>query len=352
MKQSIEKITKPINKMRDPNNKVQLALAAIMFFSPFVKNMINDEHVEIDKDDKDFIEWYVRFGYLTIGVLVIAMVSGISNYILDFTTLARLYKISIAILILLLIAGTVAAVSDMKLFQWDAKIIKYYDTKSKQSDILFAYIPIYNIYLWYKLHDFDHPYRWTKESIMIWSVFLAIALLTQSIVLISFVLTIIIIRVVSLMYDIDMLDPELKNRLSKLFYKNPEELWAYITWTVKFTYKKLFSKDLKSDIKKDIESEKENYNHLYKFSDNKSLYIQYTLLAIFLIWEWSLMTYKTNIWIYYVPIILILWRYLVMIIKWNHSPNIPLMKELVDLWWYMYGLWKLAYKKIKLKYKK
>jgi hypothetical protein len=53
-------------KVRDTNTKTQLSLAAALFFSPLVQNMLNKNSRDITDQDKDFIRGYIKFGYISI----------------------------------------------------------------------------------------------------------------------------------------------------------------------------------------------------------------------------------------------------------------------------------------------
>lgn len=53
-------------KVQDTNTKTQLSLAAALFFSPLVQNMLNKNNRDITDKDKDFIRGYIKFGYITL----------------------------------------------------------------------------------------------------------------------------------------------------------------------------------------------------------------------------------------------------------------------------------------------
>jgi len=53
-------------KIVDTNTKTQLSLAAALFFSPLVQNMLNKNTRNISEQDKDFIRGYIKFGYITL----------------------------------------------------------------------------------------------------------------------------------------------------------------------------------------------------------------------------------------------------------------------------------------------
>ncbi|MEI6672093.1 MAG: hypothetical protein WCL02_01715 [bacterium] len=48
-------------KARDTNTKTQLSLAAALFFSPLVQNMLNKNTRDITDKDKDFIRGYIKY---------------------------------------------------------------------------------------------------------------------------------------------------------------------------------------------------------------------------------------------------------------------------------------------------
>jgi hypothetical protein len=53
-------------KVVDTNTKTQLSLAAALFFSPLVQNMLNKDTRDISDKDRDFIRGYIKFGYITL----------------------------------------------------------------------------------------------------------------------------------------------------------------------------------------------------------------------------------------------------------------------------------------------
>ena len=53
-------------KTADTNTKTQLSLAAALFFSPLVQNMLKKNTRDITEQDRNFIRGYIRFGYITL----------------------------------------------------------------------------------------------------------------------------------------------------------------------------------------------------------------------------------------------------------------------------------------------
>lgn len=98
-----------------------------------------------------------------------------------------------------------------------------YTIEGNKKDIILKYLPIYDIYLRYQAHNFDKPNRRIKESILRRLVFV-LSCLAGKAVISSTILIVIILRIASLMSDIDVFNTHTKHILNKLFIKNPEEL--------------------------------------------------------------------------------------------------------------------------------
>lgn len=53
-------------KVYDTNTKIQLSLAAALFFSPLVQYMLKNNNRDITEKDRTFIRGYIKFGYITL----------------------------------------------------------------------------------------------------------------------------------------------------------------------------------------------------------------------------------------------------------------------------------------------
>jgi len=60
--------------------RIQLSLAALMFFSPLVQNVIKKENMKLNEDDKTFIKGYIRFWYIALIILAITLTAWMTNY--------------------------------------------------------------------------------------------------------------------------------------------------------------------------------------------------------------------------------------------------------------------------------
>jgi hypothetical protein len=96
-------------------------------------------------------------------------------------------------------------------------------TQNSKINLIVNYIPLYNIYIRYKKHDFENPNTILKESILVWGIISIVCLFLNNENVIRSVITLLIIRVITLLYDINILEKTQK-KLNLLFKKNPEEL--------------------------------------------------------------------------------------------------------------------------------
>jgi len=94
------------------------------------------------------------------------------------------------------------------------------------------------------------------------------------------VLIVIILRIAALMSDIDFLNTKTKQQLNKLFFKNPEEIRAYITGFIVYAVKSLthiFTKMQPYTLESEIAKRKEDYGHIIEIPGNASIITEYIL---------------------------------------------------------------------------
>ena len=323
------------DKLKD-TNKLQLWIAAVMFFSPFVHSNLNNTNLELNDDEKKFLKWYIKLGYINIFLLIISVIFWTISYFVDYQIVTWIYFIFIFALIWFVIIWIFWVVTDINIFWWWKKLFQYKEITSDKTDIILWFIPIYNIFMWYKIHNFDNPYRRIKESIIWRSLFVVLSLITSSAWIGSLILILIIIRVVSLVSWIDLISDESKKKINKIFYKNPEEIRWYVSGFINFVWKKIhlnskLDRETKISLNDFVNKEKEDYQLIYTFQIEKKLYFQYGILALLLWWQIYKWFGFMDSWIFYVPITMIILRYFVMYLKWKHLPNLPILKEFIDL---------------------
>ncbi|MFA6256082.1 MAG: hypothetical protein WC606_02760 [Candidatus Absconditabacterales bacterium] len=328
-------------KTADTNTKTQLSLAAALFFSPLVQNMLNNNTRDITDKERDFIHGYIKFGYITLLFGGIVIAAGVANYLFALNILSIVYTVSIFILIFLLIISVVSILSDIRLLRGKDSATEIYTIEGSKKDIILKYLPMYNIYLWYKSHSFDKPNWRIKESLLLWIVFL-IASMTGNIMITTIVLILIVIRIAALMSDIDVLNTQTKQRLNKLFFKNPEEIRGYITGFSVYlakSFTRIFTKGQISSLTEEIAKQKEAYDHIIDIQGTIIIeYILGILLTIGLVYLTKIdFTVRT----YYAGFGLLIGRYLVMAFQLKHLPHLPVAREIM-----------LLFKKIKSPFRK
>ncbi|MEI7919388.1 MAG: hypothetical protein WCH65_04220 [bacterium] len=155
-------------------------------------------------------------GCITIG-------AGVMNYLFALNILNIVYTVSIFILLILLIISIVSILSDIKLWKSSSAPRAISSVVGSKKDILLKYIPLYNLYLWYTLHTFDKP-NWRIKESLLWRIAVCLICLTGNITITTLLFILMILRIASLMSDIDIFTLGIKQTLTQLFFKNPEEL--------------------------------------------------------------------------------------------------------------------------------
>ncbi len=320
-------------KTADTNTKTQLSLAAALFFSPLVQNILKKWRWDLTDKDKEFVRWYIRFWYVTLLFWILTITFGVLDYFFSLKILSVVYTVSIFILLFLLLIGIVSILSDISLVRWRDIQIKTYTIEGNKSDIIFKYLPLYDIYLRYQSHSFDKPNRRIKESIVLWTLF-SLVCITGSIFLSSILLIIIIFRVASLLSDIDFLNMDIKQRINKLFLKNPEEIFWYISGFVSYLGKSLVHTAIKIQpysLEGEIRREKEVYSRIISLKEHKMIIVEYVLWVLLVSTAIYLLHPDFSIWTYYVWLWLLLARYATMAIHIGHLPHLPIARELLLL---------------------
>ena len=320
-------------KVHDTNTKTQLSLAAALFFSPLVQNMLNNNTRDITDQEKDFIRGYIKFGYITLLFWVITITSWVMNYIFALDIFNVVYTVSIFLLVFLLAISVVSILSDISLLKWGDHAIQNYSVEWNKKDIIIKYLPLYNIYLWYKLHTFDKPNWRVKESLMLWMAFLILSLF-GNILISSSALILIIFRISALMSDIDFINIPVKQWLNKLFLKNPEEIRWYFTGLCIYIGKSLAHIVVPIQpytLEEEIVQEKEAYSRIIDIQGNINILIEYILWIILAIWLVYTLHLDFTVRTYYAWFWLLITRYVVMIVQLKHLPHLPIAREIILL---------------------
>ena len=95
----------------------------------------------------------MKLGYINRVFLLVTIASGIGNYFITSNILPIVYAIAIGIVLIILLVGSLCILSNVSLTIQKDFTLKFYEVGDKQS-LLLKFLPLYNVYLRYKLHSF------------------------------------------------------------------------------------------------------------------------------------------------------------------------------------------------------
>lgn len=314
-------------KTNNQSLKIQLSLASLMFFSPFIKHLIKTSNFELDNKDNDFVQSYISLWWINIVLLLLALITGLASYFYFIPIIETIYQIIIGILIIVLTIWCIWAITEIKIINSvysDKNSIEEYNNTDKIHTILW-YLPGYSIYLWYDKHDFEKPDFLIKESFVMWVLFGISCFIPIQLISII-ILMIIVIRIVSLLGNINIVSTKISKLISSLFYKNPEEIWGYIRWSIEFIFHGNYNLPYWKLL---VENTKKEYQYLYDIKKFGVIQWQYWLGLISIVLILRQVDLWHISWLAIIAVLLILMRYGIMLFVWGRSPAIPLMRELV-----------------------
>jgi hypothetical protein len=230
------------------NPKLLLSFTSLYFFAPFIGNLVNKENFWLWEEEKKQVYSYVSLWYINIWFLLLYFAMTLLHLLKGREWTQWVSVIAGIIIIIILLWGTVAIISDKQLIT-PTSAIKHKDMMAK------SFIPVYNVYLRYKLYRFHQPYWRLKESLLRRWLYIVITLLDPTSAGPIIIIVCILIRVTTLIADIDLIPHKLKQRINQIFTNNPEELRAYVEagWDY-LIYKKNYTISLNSN-KQDYQKE-------------------------------------------------------------------------------------------------
>jgi len=311
------------------NNDIkQLALACVMFFSFFVKKMLdegyNNDEDKVSDEDKVFLESYIRYGYISISSALISLFLVVVYYYFPIGIMFWVHSISIFLTIVILIVGAIWAISWTIILEKNIKISKNIDDDF--SSLIIYFVPIYNIYMRYSDHDFENPNIWLKESIF-WTVLLTFPYMIGFSVFVLFMVFVLwILRMVSLLLWYDVLWKKRHWFIAGLFHVNPEEMWVYVSSLFVFVYQSIDRKIIRLSINEIIEKYKKEYTYILKIDNN--IIWEYVIWVILLGLYYYLLFDGYHHWIVWLPFWFIVFRYVIMYVNRKHLPHLPLAYEI------------------------
>lgn len=293
------------------------AIAAVMFFAPFVKNRVKSDP-SFSEQERDFIAWYVQVGFVNMVFLVIVLIAAIPHFFTNSWILSWITTIwSIAIFIIS-VFSVFACANDLEMQNKNESIMQNIQHKWQ---LLKAYMPVINFNFRYRQENYNMPYRRLKESILLRTFFIFWTLMLWN----SFwmgVLIIIAVRIIFLMLNIDIVPISMKKAVNSLFSCNPGEMFAYI-------FAPIVSKLKKSDYGTILQARKSGY------AQWQSLWIwiiiQYILFIwiLFLLYRWINISFD-NI-VLFIALILWIIRIIIFYMHKKTFLRIPILSEIVSL---------------------
>lgn len=300
----------------------QLWLAAVMFFNIMVKNFLKNNDEEFSEEEKIFIQSYIQYGYLSIISWSITIVLVVLYYFYPSTILYWIHTLSIVTTLTVVIIWSIGVLSWSILYH--TKGLQYTAINEEKDKIILYFIPLYNIFLRYNTHQFTEPNPWLKESLVRWTIWTIIGI-WQSQILLVFWTILMLIRVVTIATGIDIVQNKVKNIIQQTFVINPEEIRSYIIATIDFVSQKVQQKIIQPSRKELLLAYQKTYSHLHPI--DTTIIVQYSI-------GWLLMTaqilsiYQNQNNLLYIPLLIIIGRYIIMYQKRKHLPPLPLAREI------------------------
>lgn len=243
-------------------------------------------------------------------------------YMTNISILSMCGTIIIIILAVLLLIGSIFVLTEKTIITINKADEWLSNLRSNNiSDIILAYIPLYNIYSWYAQHDFDGEKTYAKESLILWWAFSLLLLITSNKYVLIWFWIIILFTMLLDIFQVHLWS-SYNQFINNLFKKNPEEIWWSLIWTciAPFGWK---------SVKESIDAQKSKYSLIFKL-DHKQVLLELIIL-ILLCGFWIYMGVISTNYAVIIGIILILARYLIMLVKWKHMPHIPGIKEITNI---------------------
>ena len=292
------------------------AIAGMMFFAPFVKKNINNP--KFSDNEKEFILSYARIWYFNLSILIVAAIAMILNLVFASQIALWVANIWSLIILIVLLFSIFACANNLYMRSSNESIKQNIQDKNQ---ILKIFLPIINFNIRYKQWDYNTPYRWLKESILWWVIFIFGTLFLGNTVGI-WIAIVIVTRVILLLLNIDIIPLSIKKFINWIFFCNPWEVMAYITTPIIVKLKK-------QEYQTVLTSEKLKYMQWQNFGI--WIILQYILFLglLFLCYRWvEISPYHT------VLLVALIIRFIRVMIFYTYKRmflRIPILSEIVWL---------------------
>jgi len=293
------------------------AIAGVMFFAPFVKNRVKSNSL-FDESDRNFIAWYLKIWYLNIVFLIIVLICSCLNLFLTDRVLSQVITFGSIAIFIISVFSIFSCVNNLSMWSENESIMQRIPNKLQ---ILKVYIPIMNFVLRFRQENYNMPYRWMKESVLLRTFFIFWTLLLWNSFWIG-VLIIIAIRIILLMINIDIIPFSMKKVINSSFLCNPWEIFAYI-------FAPIISKLKNLNYETILQAMKQGYMQW------QSLWIwiviQYVLFVgiLFLLYRWISFSWENLI--LFIAMFLRIIRGVIFYMKRKKILKIPILSEIISL---------------------
>jgi len=236
--------------MTEQNNYRKLfSVVALVFFAPIISTLLkdNENDYELSENDIKIINTYKKAWYLVLlsTIINISILIVYIKYSLSFL-IYIIYWITAFITIYLLYNINLIYSDKWALFfSWnEIKKIEVNNVKAWNIDYLLLYLPFVNEYLFQSKKFTKEQEYWLKESVFLYFILAIIwnlSIFFPNLVGVFFFLVFIIIaRIVSLFFWIDVVADNIKANIYDSFEKRSLELFAYFCAWIKFILHNLF----------------------------------------------------------------------------------------------------------------
>ncbi len=303
----------------------QLALAAVMFFGFMVNNLLK-ENTQLSDKQRYFVQSYIYYWYITTIAGIVSIVLIIAYYFHSSYILYWLHSISIIVTIVLLLVGSIGVISGTIIYH--SKNNKQNMTYQDKSILLLNFLPIYNRYQRYKIHNFENPDNILKESLILRNIRWRITLITQSKIISIVILLYIVVRVATLLWWIDFINQQIIEKSKKLFKHNPEEIRWYIIATVIYVKQKIQKNIMQFWWEELLQKAQKRYSYMLPINQKSAIPYIITLAIISIVSTYNnLYTQRT----WRLPIAIMIINYSIIYHKRKHLPTIPIIHDIYNI---------------------
>ena len=293
------------------------AIAWVMFFAPFIKNRIKKSE-DFSEDEKNFVYGYIQVWFVNLVFLIIVSIATLINFFEINWILNRIISIWSVAIFIISVFSIFACANELSMRGPNESLNQNIQHKWL---ILKSYTPILNFILRFRQENYNMPYRWLKESILLRTFFIFWTLLLWN----SFgmwILIIIAIRIILLMINIDIVPLSMKKAINSTFSCNPWEMFAYI-------FAPIVAKIKKSDYETILLARKQWYQQWQNFWI--WIIIQYVLFfgGLFLLYRNINISLDNTI--LFIAMFLRIIRVILFLIHKKTLLKIPILSEIVSL---------------------